>query len=63
MDTRVWVPGGGRPDFLHLRGEFSGLRDTGSLDGVVMAAVPELPSAALALAGLALLALRGRRRD
>lgn len=53
----------GNLEFLHIRGEYSGLRDTGSLDGVVLSAVPELPSAALALAGLALLALRRRRRD
>lgn len=48
-------------EFLHLRGEFSGWIDTGSLDTVVLSAVPELPSATLALAGLALLAWRRRR--
>lgn len=47
-------------DFLRIRGEYSGWVDTGSLDEVVLSAVPELPSALLALAGLALLA--GRRR-
>lgn len=48
-------------EFLHLRGEFSGWIDTGSLDTVVLTAVPELPTATLALAGIALLAWRRRR--
>lgn len=48
-------------DFVHLRGEFSGWVDTGSLDEVVLSAVPELPTAALALAGLALLCAWRRR--
>ena len=51
----------GAVEFLHLRAEFSGWVDTGSLDTVVLSAVPELPSAALALAGLALLGLHRRR--
>jgi MYXO-CTERM domain-containing protein len=50
-------------EFLHIRGEYSGLRDTGSLDSVVMTTVPELPTAPLVLAGLALLAMRRRPRD
>lgn len=48
-------------EFLHIRGEFSGLLDSGSLDSVVLSAVPEPPAALLALAGAALLLVRHRR--
>lgn len=50
-------------EFLRIRGEFSGAIDTGGLDHVVMSAVPELPTAALALAGIALLGLARRRTN
>lgn len=48
-------------EFVRIRGEFSAVVDGGSLDSVAVSAVPELPTAALALAGIALLALRRRR--
>lgn len=49
-------------DQLWIRGEYSAWWDTGSLDTVVLSAVPELPTAALAALGLLALGARVSRR-